>query len=225
MATSIRAARSRIAPFALATSIVLAAAPAAAQERADSGRAVCFGVSFDRGCRAMVQYEVGYLVVAAGEAPRLERARQRPRSDYSAALVGGGVMFRTAPATTLGIVYQARPGDWHGTRAIGVRWGRQLRATNRIDVTAGTVFFPLIGDSVHLSRRGSSEGAFAEVALHGSNMLTLVVRDEAYPRSSGVSGGNLVFAGARAEALPAAIITLAGGLLVAVAVGLTGPGW
>lgn len=212
-------------PGALTLAPLALRAQLSAQEVADSGRAVCFGVSFDRGCRLMLQYEVGYRVAAAGRAPRLERARPRPRSDRSQAFIGGGLMFAISPTTTLGAVYESGTGDDHGTRALGVRWGRQLRALNRLDLTGGVVLFPLTGDSVVLSHRATSPGAFAEAALHGSDAVTLVVRDELYPRRSGASGGNLVFAGARAEATPAVILTLAAAAFVAVAVSLTGRNW
>lgn len=112
---------------ALAALAALLSAPAAAQERGDSGRAVCFGVSFDRGCRLMVQYEAGYRVASAGRGPRLALARPRPRRDRSQLFVAGGMMWATSPATTLGAVYERGTGDEQGTHALGVRWGRQLR--------------------------------------------------------------------------------------------------
>ena len=210
---------------ALSSFVALASAPAVAQERPDSGRPVCFGVSFDRGCRFMLQYEVGYRVAAAGRAPRLDRARPRPRSDRSQILVGGGLIFSISPTTTLGAVYESGTGDGPGTRALGVRWGRQLRAENRLDLTGGVILFPLTGDSVVPRHRDTSPGVFAEAALHGSNALTLVVRDELYARRSGASGGNLLFAGARAEATPAVVLTLATAALYAIAYSLTGPNW
>jgi hypothetical protein len=200
-------------------------APVAAQERADSGRAVCFGVSFDRGCRFMVQYEAGYRAAAAGRGPRLVLARQRPRSDRSQLFVAGGLMWATSPVTTLGAVYERGTGDEQGTQALGIRWGRQLRATNRIDLTAGVVLLPLVGDSVVPSRAATSRGAFAELALHGGNALTLIVRDETYASRSHATSGNLLFAGARAEAAPAAILTLAAAALVGLAVAAAGPDW
>ena len=211
--------------LAIAALVAVVSASAASQEPADSGRPVCLSVSFDRGCRFMLQYEVGYRVAAGGRAPRLERARPRARSDRSQIFVAGGLMFASSPTTTLGAVYECGTGDEQGTRALGVRWGRQLRGESRLDLTAGAVFLPLIGDSVTLSHRVTSPGAFAEVALHGSNAATLVLRDEMYVRRSDASAGNLVFAGARAEATPAVILTLAAAALYALAASLTGPNW
>lgn len=220
-----RAARRTGTPLAVAALVALATAPAAAQESADSGRAVCFGVSFDRGCRLMLQYEVGYRGAAAGRAPRLDRARPRDRSDRSQLFVAGGLMWATSPTTTLGATYDAGTGDEHGTRAVGVRWARQLRAESRIDLTAGAVFLPLVGDSADPSHTVTSRGAFAEAALHGSNMATLVVRDELYAKRADAHGGNLVFVGARAEATPAAVLTLAAVALLGLAISATGPNY
>ena len=207
------------------TALATFARAAAAQDAPETRDAACFGVSFDRGCFAMLQYEVGYRAAAAGRAPRLDLARSRPLTDQSQLFVAGGLIFATSATTTLGAIYERGTGDEHGTQALGVRWGRQLRENSRLDVTAGAVFLPLIGDSVPPSRTVTSRGAFAEVALHGSNVLTLIVRDEMYPRRAHASGGNLVFAGARAEATPAAIVTLTAAALLALALAATGPNW
>ena len=205
--------------------VVLASTPIAAQYGPDSRDAACFGVSFDRGCFAMLQYEVGYRVAAGGRAPRLERARPRDRSDRSQLFAAAGLMFASSTTTTLGAVYEAGTGDENGTRAIGIRWGRQLRAESRLDLTAGAVFLPLTGDSIDPSHRVTTRGAFFEAALHGSNALTFVARDELYAPRAGVSSGNLVFAGARTEATPAALITLVAVALWGIAIGATGRNW
>lgn len=204
---------------------VLAAAPLAAQDAPETREGACFGVSFDRGCFAMLQYEGGYRVAAAGRAPRLEQAYHRDRSDRSQLFLAGGIVFAISPTTTLGVVYDRGTGDGAGTQSVGVRWGHQLRASSRIDLTAGPVFFPLTGDSVVPSHDATSYGAFTEVALHGNNLATVVVRDEMYARRSDATGGNLVFVGARAEAVPAAVLTLIGVALIGIGTALTGPNW
>jgi hypothetical protein len=213
-----------VAATALALAAV-ASAPLAAQDAAESRDGACFGVSFDRGCFAMLQYEGGYRVAAAGRAPRFEHAYPRERKDRSQLFLAGGIVFAVSPTTTLGAIYDRGTGDGRGTESVGVRWGRHLRAGSRVDVTAGAVSFPLNGDSASPSHRATSYGAFTEVALHGTNLLTVVARDELYPRRADAASGNLVFVGARAEAMPAAVLTLIGIALIGIGMSLTGPGW
>jgi hypothetical protein len=213
-----------VAATALALAAV-ASAPLAAQDVAESRDGACFGVSFDRGCFAMLQYEGGYRVAAAGRAPRFEHAYPRERKDRSQLFLAGGIVFAVSPTTTLGAIYDRGTGDGRGTESVGVRWGRHLRAGSRVDVTAGAVSFPLNGDSASPSHRATSYGAFTEVALHGTNLLTVVARDELYPRRADAASGNLVFVGARAEAMPAAVLPLIGIALIGFGMSLTGPGW
>jgi len=194
---------------------------------ADTGRGVlrCFGISIDRGCHVMLQYELGYRVAAAGRGPKLDAAKPRERSDRSQLFVAGGVLVAASTHSAVGVVYDAGAGDKNGTRALGVRWARGFAHETRIDLTAGATWLPLVGDSIRPTRSATARGAFVEVALHGSNALTLVARDEAYVGSGAVEGRNLVFAGARAEAIPAAVMTMIGVALAGVALGLTGPNW
>ena len=220
-----RTARRAASALAVAALAAIASAPVEAQEDAESRDGACFGVSFDRGCFAMLQYEGGYRVAAAGHAPRFEHAYPRKRKDRSQLFLAGGIVFAVSPTTTLGAIYDRGTGDGRGTESVGVRWGRHLRAGSRVDLTAGAVSFPLNGDSLAPSHRATSYGAFTEVALHGTNLLTVVVRDEMYPRRSDAAGGNLVFAGARAEAVPAAVLTLIGVAFIGIGMSLTGPGW
>lgn len=223
--TRMRTSRPAATMLALAALAPVVSAPLAAQDAAATRDAGCFGVSFDRGCFVMLQYEAGYRVAAAGRAPRFEHAYPRERSDRSQLFLAGGIVFAISPTTTLGAIYDRGTGDGKGTESVGVRWGHQLRAQTRVDVTAGAVSFPLNGDSVVPTRRATSYGAFTDVALHGSNLLTVVVRDELYPRRTDASSGNLVFVGARTEAVPAAVLTMVGIALIGIGMSLTGPGW
>lgn len=191
--------------------------------RRGAGR--CFGTYVDRGCALMLQYEVGYRVPMAGRSPRLDAARPRDRSDRSQLFIAGGLMIPVSSRDALGAVYDAGAGDEKGTRAIGVRWARGFAHETRIDLTIGATWLPLLGDTVLARRRATANGAFMELALHGSNALTLVARDEAYRGSGGVKDGTLLFAGARAEAVPAAVLTMIGVVLTGIAVAATGPNW
>ena len=211
--------------LALAALAPIAGARPRAQESAESREGACFGVSFDRGCFAMLQYEAGYRIAAAGRAPRFERAYRRERRDHSQLFLAGGIAFGVSPSTTLGMIYDRGTGDGAAARNRLACAGRLLGAASRVDLTAGAVSFPLNGDSVVPSRRATSHGAFTEVALHGSNLLTVVARDELYPRRGDAASGNLVFVGARAEAVPAAVLTLIGIAAVGIGISLTGPGW
>lgn len=185
----------------------------------------CFGIYVDRDCRWMLQYEVGYRTPVAGRAPRLIAARPRERGDRKQLVVAGGLFKAVSPRDALGLIYDSGTGDESGTRALGVRWARGFAHETRIDVTAGATSFPLTGDSVVINRLIRANGAFVETALHGSNMVTIVVRDEAYASRRHARGGNLLFVGARAEALPAVVLTITGAVLYALAYAATGPGW
>ena len=185
----------------------------------------CFGIYLDRDCRWMLQYEVGYRAPIAGRAPRLIDARPRERSDRRQLVVAGGLFKAISRRDALGLIYDSGTGDESGTRAIGVRWARGFAHETRIDVTAGATSFPLTGDSLVINRLIRANGAFVETALHGSNMVTIVVRDEAYAGRRHAEGGNLLFVGARAEAVPAVVLTITGAVLYALALAATGPGW
>ena len=185
----------------------------------------CFGIYVDRDCPWMLQYEVGYRTPVAGRAPRLIDSRPRERGDRKQLVVAGGLFKAVSRRDALGLIYDSGTGDESGTRAIGVRWARGFAHETRIDVTAGATSFPLTGDSVVITRLIRANGAFVETALHGSNMVTLVVRDEAYASRRHAEGGNLLFVGARAEAVPALVLTITGAVLFALAFAATGPGW
>lgn len=217
---------------ALVCAVPAAAAQAPDSTHADSARAraressrpLCFGVSFNRGCRVMLQYEAGLRVRAVGDLP-LERdgwQRSRSRTDF---FIGGGLMFPLAPGRAIGIVYQA--GTEGPVHSLGARYARSLGGASRLDLTAGgTYLVSDVGGVNTMPHRATSVGVFGEAALHANNYLTALAREETFFPTSDMVTGSRLLVGARLERGPAAVVSVAAAVLIgALIASWTGEDW
>jgi hypothetical protein len=197
--------------------LLATAVPALAQD----ARALCFGVSFDGGCRVMVQYEVGYRGRVLGREPSSSPGgpgeSSRSRHEWFG---GGGLMFPRGDDRALGVIYQVAAGRQLG-QSLGVRYARAVDERIRLDLTGGVDAKRLDVFSAN-GYEGTRDqpGVFIEAALHRSNFLTVLARDEAHGSYRGVTGGNALLLGGRLERIPALGATaLAAAFVVAVLYG------
>lgn len=189
-----------------------------------ASRALCFGVSFDRGCRVMLQYEAGLRVRAVGDLPvgRGMWVASRSSVDF---FVGGGLMFPLAPGRALGVVYQA--GTEGPVHSLGARYARSLGGASRIDLTAGGTYLSTdVGGGSGPPHRGSSVGAFGEAALHANNYLTALAREETFFPTRDIAPRSRLLLGARLERGPAVVVSAAAAVLIgALIASWTGEDW
>ena len=203
--------------------LLLAAAPALAQGTTlSNGRTLCFGVSFDRGCDVMVQYELGYRAPVVGHGPRLRQRWEYDDNKWRDELfLGAGVMYARGPRDALGAVADVGTSGPFGTGSLGVRWAHQLRETARIDLTAGVLAKPMHRfdpvDSIARERRFASVGVFTDASLHVTNFFTLTARPELHLRSGRTNPSAALLVGGRAEGRTAVGLTIVLALLYELA--------
>lgn len=194
---------------------------------AQSTRDVCFGVSFDRYCDVMVQYEVGYRFAVVGTVPRSAGADSPPAvRPLHGAFVAGGLMYSRSPGRAVGVMYEVGRVGRQMNYALGFRSARDLGRGARVDLTAGAIA-KRVATRVEAGqpRYGYSPGAFAEATWHGTNYFSLTVRDELQVRTAGLSSAHALMLGARVERGPAVVVTAAAGALFLLANRYYGRGW
>ncbi|NUO64876.1 MAG: hypothetical protein HOQ11_14300 [Gemmatimonadaceae bacterium] len=211
--------RASVLACALLCSVSAAGAQAPDSTRANSARAsaararpLCFGVSFNRGCRVMLQYEAGLRVRAAGDLPL---GRDAWTASHSATdfFVGGGLMFPLAPGRAVGVVYQA--GTEGPVHSLGARYARSLGGASRLDLTAGGTWYSTdVGGVSTTPHRATSIGAFGEAALHANDYLTALAREETSFPTRDLPSRSRLLIGARLERGPALVASVAAVVLV-----------
>lgn len=203
-------------PFLLFALLILAAArPVEAQQRAPR---VCFGVSFDRGCRVMFQYEVGVRFAAFGGLPVGRDQAQFTSPSRTDWFVGGGLMFPSGAGRAIGVVYQA--GSEGPVHSLGVRFARSLGRRSRLDLTAGGTFLQRSASSGgQLPSIRSTGGVFGEAALHANDFLTALVREESFAPRTDLPARSRLMLGARLERTPAVVVSAAAAVFVAIVIG------
>ena len=207
-------------PAAILLPAMLAATTLGAQEAA---RPLCAGVSFDRGCRAMLQYEIGYRSPVVGHGPRLRPTVEFDDNEFEGQLfIGGGLMFRRSPADAVGVVADVGTSGAFGTFSLGARWAHHLRANSRLDLTAGLLAKPMHRVDVDAGEtKFTSVGAFGEATFHGTDYFSVGLRPEFHLPSSRSSPGAAVLAGGRFEG----VTGLAATVLLAVLYGAAVAAW
>lgn len=191
--------------------VLILAAPGSLAAQQES-RPLCFGISFDRGCRVMIQYEAGGRVRAAGELPVGKEQRPYASSSRYDSFIGAGLMFPRGPRSAVGIVYQA--GTEGPVHSLGVRYARSLGGRSRIDLTAGGAYIQRSLYSGGAPALRSTGAVFGEGALHASDYVTVLVREESFLPTRDIASRSRLMVGARLERGPAVVASAAAAALI-----------